>query len=113
MLVTAVDGNSLTVARGAAGTLPIAHPNGSAVAFDQVVPGWLDPRLAPLTDRGGPAATHLPLPDSPLLDTGSEVGTEAVAATATTALSATYGLVTPLLERCQIMQRGSDGMVSY
>lgn len=31
----------------------------------------LDPRLAPLADNGGYSATHLPLPDSPVLGQGS------------------------------------------
>lgn len=33
----------------------------------------MDPRLAPLADNGGYSATHMPLPDSPVLGRGSNL----------------------------------------
>lgn len=61
----------------------ITGPFGAAIAGETILAGWSslplplgtlvtdDPGLGPLQDNGGPTLTHLPNPDSPVVDLGS------------------------------------------
>ena len=86
MEVTQVAGTLVTVVRGNA----VAHPDGANVTFDRYVSFALDPLLGPLADNGGPTETHAPLPDSPVLETGSRQGFTGTTTRSITTLSEAF-----------------------
>jgi hypothetical protein len=51
----------------------VGSPDGFTASSSSTgnLPYGVDPKLGPLADNGGPTRTHMPLPDGPLVDAGS------------------------------------------